>query len=72
MSALLKLQEKIEQLKVGYEALRSENEKLKAELSNVSVSQGDKDAQIEAFQRELTEKDKEIEKIIAQVEALLA
>jgi len=72
MSALQKLQEKIEQWKQDHEALKAENAQLKTELSNVSGSQTEKDSQIEALKRELEEKDTEIEKIIAQVESLLA
>ena len=72
MSALQKLQEKIEQWRVDHEALKSENAQLKIELSNASSAQGDKESQIVALKRELEEKDEEIEKIIAQVEALLA
>jgi chromosome segregation ATPase len=72
MSALQKLQEKITELKNGYEMIKTENAQLKAELSNVSGSQNEKDTQIAALRRELEEKDVEIEKIIAQVESLLA
>jgi len=72
MSALQKLQEKIEQWRVDHEALKSENAQLKIELSNASGAQGDNESQIVALKRELEEKDEEIEKIIAQVEALLA
>jgi len=72
MSALQKLQEKIEQWRVDHEALKSENAQLKVELSNVSGSQNAQEAQIAALKRELEEKDVEIEKIIAQVESLLA
>ncbi|MEY3090853.1 MAG: hypothetical protein RL113_1169 [Pseudomonadota bacterium] len=79
MSALQKLQEKIEQWKMGYEALKAENAQLKAELSNISGSQNEHEFQIAALRREveaknaeLAEKDAEIEKIIAQVESLLA
>ncbi len=72
MAALQKLQEKIEQWRVDHEALKSENAQLKAELSNVSGSQNEQEAQIAALKRELEEKDVEIEKIIAQVESLLA
>ena len=72
MSALQKLQEKIEQWRVDHEALKSENAQLKAELSNVSGSQNEQESQIAALKRELEEKDVEIEKIIAQVETLLA
>ncbi len=72
MSALQKLQEKIEQWRVDHEALKSENAQLKVELSNVSGSQNAQEAQIATLKRELEEKDVEIEKIIAQVESLLA
>jgi len=72
MSALQRLQEKITQLKIDYEKIKHENEQLRNELLNVSGSQSEKEQQIEALRRELDEKDAEIEKIIAQVEALLA
>jgi len=72
MSALQKLQEKIEQWRVDHEALKSENAQLKVELTNASGSQNEKDMQIANLQRELEEKDTEIEKIIAQVESLLS
>ena len=72
MSALQKLQEKIEQWRADHEALKTENAQLKVELSNVSGSQNAQEAQIATLKRELEEKDVEIEKIIAQVESLLA
>jgi septal ring factor EnvC (AmiA/AmiB activator) len=72
MAALQRLQEKIAQWKTDHEALKSENAQLKAELTNVSGSQSEQESQIAALKRELEEKDAEIEKIIAQVEALLA
>ena len=72
MSALQKLQDKIEQWRADHEALKSENAQLKVELSNVSGSQNAQEAQIATLRRELEEKDVEIEKIIAQVESLLA
>ena len=89
MTALQKLQEKIEQWRVDHEALKVQNGDLKSQLAGVASSQNDqesliselraeidrcilKDEKIEALQRELTEKDEEIEKIIAQVESLLA
>ena len=72
MSVLQKLQEKIEQWRVDHEALKSENAQLKIELSNASGAQGDNESQIAALKKELEEKDEEIEKIIAQVETLLA
>ncbi len=72
MSALQKLQEKIEQWRVDHESLKSENAQLKIELSNASGSQNEQEAQIVALRSELEEKDAEIEKIIAQVETLLS
>ena len=72
MSALQKLQEKIEQWRADHEALKSENVQLRTELSNASGSQSQQEAQIVTLKRELEEKDAEIEKIIAQVESLLA
>jgi len=72
MTALQKLQEKIEQWKVDHEALKSENAQLKVELNNASGAQGEKDGIIESLRHELAEKDTEIEKIIAQVETLLS
>ena len=72
MSALQRLQEKIEQWRVDHEALKSENAQLKVELSTVSGSQNEQALQVEALKNELEEKDTEIEKIIAQVESLLS
>ena len=72
MSALQKLQEKIEQWRADHEALKSENAQLKVELSNASGSKSEQEAQIATLKSELAEKDVEIEKIIAQVESLLA
>ena len=72
MVALQKLQEKIELWRRDHEALKQENAQLKIELSTISALQEDKDSQIEALKRELARKDQEIEKIIAQVESLLA
>jgi chromosome segregation ATPase len=72
MSALQKLQEKIEQWRVDHEAIKSENAQLKVDLNNASGVQGEKDSVIESLKRELAEKDAEIEKIIAQVESLLS
>ena len=72
MSALQKLQEKIEEWRVDHEALKSENAQLKVELSTVSGSQNEQASQIAALKNELEEKDVEIEKIITQVESLLS
>ncbi len=89
MSALQKLQEKIEQWRVDHEALKEQNSDLKSQLAGVASAQNDQESviaelrkeveqctaqesTIEALKRELEEKDAEIEKIIAQVETLLA
>jgi chromosome segregation ATPase len=72
MSALQKLQEKIEQWKVNYESLKIENKELKNKLESIANVETEQEAQIAALKRELEEKDTEIEKIIAQVETLLA
>jgi chromosome segregation ATPase len=72
MSALHRLQEKIAQWKRDHEALKEENAQLKNQLENIAGSQSEQAATIEALKRELEEKDTEIEKIIAQVEALLS
>ena len=68
MSALEKLQSKIASWRQEHEALKAENAQLKAQLNDVSNSQGE----VETLKRELAERDVEIEKIIAQVEALLS
>ena len=72
MSALQRLQEKIEQWRADHEAMKSENAQLKVELQNATGEHGEKDSTIAALRRELEEKDMEIEKIIAQVESLLS
>ena len=72
MSALHRLQEKIAQWKRDHEALKEENAQLKSRLDTTADSQNQQAAVIEALKRELEEKDAEIEKIIAQVEALLS
>ncbi len=89
MSALNRLQEKITQLKTGYETIKQQNEELKSQLTTMSSSQSEQEmlinnlraeaekvqsleSTVETLKRELLEKDAEIEKIIAQVEALLA
>jgi len=89
MSALQKLQEKIEQWKHDHEALKAQNADLKSQLAGVAEAQKANESlniEVEAkttqcqtlegtvatLKRELEEKDSEIEKIIAQVESLLA
>jgi prefoldin subunit 5 len=89
MSALQKLQEKIEEWKNDHETLKAQNADLKSQLAGVTEAQkanetlvieiDAKTKQCEALEesvsslkRELEEKDAEIEKIIAQVESLLA
>ena len=72
MKPLQKLQEKIEAWRVQHEAIKSENAKLKVELVAVVQAQKNETLKITALQEELANKDAEIEKIIAQVDALLA
>lgn len=89
MSALQKLQEKIEEWKKDHETLKAQNADLKSQLAGVAEAQKAKESlsiEVEAktkqcetleetvgtLKRELEEKDAEIEKIIAQVESLLA
>lgn len=89
MSALNRLQEKIEQWKRDHETLTTQNANLKSQLAGVA---GAHEAQhalkveldsksslcvsheetIALLRQELKDKDEEIEKIIAQVETLLA
>ena len=89
MSALQRLQEKIEQWKRDHETLKLQNSELKAQLegsADMAATQEALQAELESktqacstleeniatLQKELEEKDAEIEKIITQVEALLA
>ena len=89
MSALQRLQDKIEQWRRDHEALKAQNSDLRSQLAGVASAQNDQESvivelrkeveqctaqesTIEALKRELEEKDAEIEKIIAQVESLLA
>ncbi len=89
MSALQKLQEKIEEWKRDHEALKAQNAELANQLSSAAGAQEAQESlrteldsknalclsheeTIASLKQELKEKDAEIEKIIAQVEALLA
>jgi SMC interacting uncharacterized protein involved in chromosome segregation len=72
MSVLQKLQEKIEQLKNGYEAIKSENVQLHARIESAGDSYAQQQKVIAGLQNDIAEKDKEIEAIIAKVEELLA
>ncbi len=89
MSALQKLQEKIEEWKNDHESLKSQNADLKSQLTGVAEAQKENqlltlevdartkqcetlEESVSTLKRELEEKDTEIEKIIAQVENLLA
>ncbi len=89
MSALQKLQEKIEQWRRDHEELKTQNANLKSQLAGVAEAQKDNESlvieveakvkqcselegTVTALRAELEEKDVEIEKIIAQVESLLA
>jgi len=89
MSALQKLQEKIEQWRQDHEELKRQNTELKSQLSGASEAQRTNEtlvveveakakqcetleSTVQRLQTELDEKDAEIEKIISQVESLLA
>jgi len=89
MSALQKLQEKIEQWRQDHEELKRQNAELKSQLLGASEAQRANEtllveveakakqcetleATVQRLQAELDEKDVEIEKIISQVESLLA
>ncbi|HFQ62601.1 MAG TPA: hypothetical protein ENK39_09930 [Epsilonproteobacteria bacterium] len=89
MSALQRLQEKIEQWKRDHDEIKRQNADLKSQLAGVAGAHEAKEAlslelenkksqcqsheeTIASLQQELKEKDEEIEKIIAQVESLLA
>jgi predicted RNase H-like nuclease (RuvC/YqgF family) len=74
MASLEKLHVKIVQWKKDHEALKVENLALKEQIEASAGAQGENPTQTEqinALKEELLEKDVEIEKIIAQVEALL-
>ncbi len=89
MSALQRLQEKIEQWKQDHEEIKRQNADLKSQLAGIAgVQEAQQSLKIElesknnlcttheetivTLKQELSEKDEEIEKIIAQVETLLA
>jgi predicted RNase H-like nuclease (RuvC/YqgF family) len=82
MSAIEKLKLKIEELKTNFNELHTENRGLKAELESGAGSNEEelnrlkelletKEKQILQLKNEITEKDTEIEAIIAKVETLL-
>ncbi len=72
MSALERLQEKIEQLKNNYLGMRHEIDELKSQLEDVYTSKGEQDNTIGQLRNELEEKDREIEGIVAKIEELLS
>ena len=72
MSALSRLQEKIEQLKSNYEAMRRESDEMRAKIDGVSGNEHEMQKTINAIRYELEEKDREIEEIVTKVESLLA
>ncbi|GEM_PF-1906058 len=72
MDLLAQLQERITQWKVSYIALKEENAKLKEELKRISTQQAEFQTQIDALKNENKNKNNEIEKIITQLDALLA
>ena len=72
MTALQRLQEKIEQLKNNYHGMQHEIGELRAQLEGVNASRGEQQGIIDQLRNELEEKDREIEGIVAKVEELLA
>ncbi|RLA69757.1 MAG: hypothetical protein DRG30_09855 [Epsilonproteobacteria bacterium] len=72
MSALERLQEKIEQLKNNYLGMRHEIDELKSQLEDVYASKGEQDNTIGQLRSELEEKDREIEGIVTKIEELLS
>ncbi len=72
MNTLQRLQEKIEELKNNYVAMQKEISLLNTQLEDAQVKQNDQLKVIELLKRELEEKDKEIEEIVAKVEELLS
>jgi len=72
MTALQRLQEKIEQLKSNYSGMQSEIGELKAQLEALHVNQGDQQNIIDQLRGDLEEKDREIEGIISKVEEILS
>ena len=72
MTALQRLQEKIEELKNNYLGMKHEIGELKSQLEGVYASQGEQENVIGQLRHELEEKDREIEGIVAKVEELLA
>lgn len=89
MSALQRLQEKIEEWRRDHEALKEENRALREQLEAAEAGRREDTALQDAYEackaqcreleeeiarlkRELEERDLEIDKIVTQVEALLA
>lgn len=72
MTALQRLQEKIEELKNNYLGMQHEIGELRSQLEGVHANQGEQENVIGQLRNELEEKDREIEGIVAKVEELLA
>ncbi len=72
MTALQRLQEKIEQLKNNYHGMQHEIGELRSQLEGLNANQGEQQHVIDQLRNELEEKDREIEGIVAKVEELLA
>ena len=82
MNAIEKLKQKIEELKNNFNQLQEANAALKTELEGASGNGEEleqlkrtllsKEEQIQQLRNEITEKDTEIEAIIAKVETLLS
>ena len=66
MSALQRLQEKITQLKTGYDAIKAENIELKDQLTNLSSSQSEQEMLINNL-REEAQKAQILEQTVAEL-----
>lgn len=66
MSALQRLQEKITQLKTGYDAIKAENTELKNQLMNLSSSQSEQEMLINNL-REEAQKAQTLEQTVAEL-----
>ncbi len=67
MQALNRLQDKIQAFRESYDALKLENKELRAQVDMTSLYE----EEIAMLKQELSQKDAEIESIIAKIESLL-
>lgn len=67
MQTLNRLQDKIQAFRESYDALKLENKELRAQVDMTSLYE----EEIAMLKQELSQKDAEIESIIAKIESLL-